>query len=364
MEAVGLSLCWGPSPTSFAARCSLEQDLHELIVCGNATATTVIFVAFDDDALATSLNRRKMRHHRSIGGRGMRFAAPRTTAMAPLAHSFLTGLLVKLSFELRMSRMEERADLLSLPARPLFRFWLWLAALAGLNGLDWLLTRFLVQQGEAYEANPFAAQVLQRFGWWGLGFLKLCSTALVLLTVCVLCWNKQARLARRLLQCGLAIMLGVVAYSVLLLCLGHDRESLGIMARAHEFSQALDSKRQRQVLYLEKVEELARRLHWGRLTLGQATRELSAYCERIRPEPYFDPRDVDASPSLQGCLAARLIRQVSQLVGEGPNLQLLDKLRVEFSSQFHVAFPSLAPPSDAIGKHWPGRALLQQKRAT
>src|SRR5262245_62038028 len=81
-----------------------------------------------------------------------------------------------------------------------------------LNVVDWWLTWRLVRLAGAYEANPLAARVLDRFGFTGLALFKL-SLVAVVLGVSAFLWSRRPRTARMLLSTGCGAVLLVVAYS-------------------------------------------------------------------------------------------------------------------------------------------------------
>src|SRR5919201_389123 len=92
-----------------------------------------------------------------------------------------------------------------------------------LNAVDLLLTWLLLERaGGFYEANPLAAAVLARRGWWGMAGFKLLITAGVL-GVGFLALRWRPRAGRFLFAGGSALLVAVVGYSLFLLGRGPDR---------------------------------------------------------------------------------------------------------------------------------------------
>jgi hypothetical protein len=81
-----------------------------------------------------------------------------------------------------------------------------------LSAADYLQTYVLIAHGPAHEANPVAAEWLDRHGWAGLALFKGLVTLAVLLAVGLLA-GRRSPAAGRVLAVGCATLLAVGVYS-------------------------------------------------------------------------------------------------------------------------------------------------------
>jgi hypothetical protein len=146
-----------------------------------------------------------------------------------------------------------------------------------LNLADWCGTRWLVGDGDrVVEANPLAAGLLARFGWWGMAGYKLACVAVVLALVHVIgCYRPAA--ARRLWRTGCALMLVLVGYQLgLALAQPWDEEGLRMLAEASRQSAELEKQGRDRQEFRQRLDERAAELAAGRVSLTAALATLEA----------------------------------------------------------------------------------------
>jgi hypothetical protein len=232
--------------------------------------------------------------------------------------------------------------------------WPWVAGFVVVSTLDWLLTRALVEGGVAVEANPLAAWVLRRYGWAGLAYFKASLTAAT--TGLGLVIYRRSRLAaQRLLRLACAAVVLVVGYGLLQLAQAspHCRS----LARAKAEGAALEGDLRHLRGYGVRLDELARQVIAGRLSLAQATDKLAAHVAREGYAPPF-MRGLAVAEGLgwEGCLAVHLVCEVGHQLHGNPaaGRRVLSRLRAELTA-FGVALPGFA-------LHWfPGWEMVSSK---
>ncbi len=119
--------------------------------------------------------------------------------------------------------------------------WIWLAALAAGATIDWSLTRWLVENGEAVEGNPIAATILEQFGWAGLALFKVSSVVLVGVLGLVIA-RKNRSVAQRVLQFACACTFLIVGYTCILL-VRQEIETARVLDRETVRSAKVEKKR-------------------------------------------------------------------------------------------------------------------------
>src|SRR6266542_3113342 len=217
------------------------------------------------------------------------------------------------------------------------------AAFVTLSLLDLYLTWYLLktQGSHCYEANPIAADVLHKWGWWGLGSYKLACSGVVL-AVGAFVSRSRPRLGRRLLVLSSLIVAVVVGHSVILLVRIEAAEQA--LARAQEKSRRLTQEFHEQQDYAVWLERLAYDVAKERLSLKAATKMLAARITQLR---YFNPsrrfrelyQDLDSS----ACLAAHVVRQVGLVSRDGPlDDKPLTRLEEEFVRWHRCPLPAFA----------------------
>src|SRR5579864_7657159 len=160
--------------------------------------------------------------------------------------------------------------------------WPWMAIFAVASALDLFLTWRLLQGGAAVEANPLAAKILAQFGWWGLGFFKAASVAVVLFLGPVI-WRKSRPAARLLMQLASCILVLVVTYSS---ChMAHVEAANCLMTKERDRGSDIVQKRKNAQLYFGKLDQLTAELVAGKVTLPGAAKELTRYLDQVRHNP-------------------------------------------------------------------------------
>ena len=83
---------------------------------------------------------------------------------------------------------------------------------AALSAADFVQTYALIEGGTAHEANPFAAEWLERYGWAGMAVFKGLVTATVFGAVLLLA-RRRPPVAARVLALGCGVLFSVGVYS-------------------------------------------------------------------------------------------------------------------------------------------------------
>jgi hypothetical protein len=193
-----------------------------------------------------------------------------------------------------------------------------MAAFLTLSVLDLCLTGYLLgARGDSfYEANPVAAGVLKRCGWWGLGGYKLACAGTVL-GIAAFLGRRRPRVARRLLAVACPVVAVVVSYSLFLVA-GNWTES-NEMAQAREQARVLELVFSEQNEYLARVHQYGEEIATGRLTLGEATEALKGTIARLQHfQPWRTLRLLYQGLSDEACLTAHLVREVGFALESAP----------------------------------------------
>jgi hypothetical protein len=225
---------------------------------------------------------------------------------------------------------------------------LWTVFLA-LSVLDLGLTWYLLEKpgGSCYEANPLAAKVLAKWGWWGLCGYKLACAGTVL-AVAAFVSRRRPWLGRRLLAVGCPVVALVVGYSLLLLV--HNREDQQRLACVKARSRQLADMAREQREYFAFLTQVGSEVAQERLSLKQATAALAAEIAGLRS---FDPlpglRNIYHDLDHEARLAAHVVRQVGLIVQHEPRSnKALARLEKEFAERHGCTLPE-----SARGTYWP-----------
>ncbi len=208
-----------------------------------------------------------------------------------------------------------------------------------LSGVDLLLTWLLVGHwGDAHEANPLAAAVLQGCGWWGLIVFKVTLVVLVV-GISRHIFRPRPRTAGLLLGLGCLMAGGVVAYSVTLVTQGREEENGGLALEQEE----LQMRRLRDLeYYQQQVAAQADKIFHGQQTLAQAVAEL----EKVRDELFHDPlapwQGIGGLKD-EALMAGQLVRAVGLKVAGDPGQarRYYDALVQEFAA-YETPLPEFA----------------------
>jgi len=216
-----------------------------------------------------------------------------------------------------------------------------MAVFAVVSALDLFLTWTLVKDGAAEETNPLAAEILARFGWWGLSLFKAGAVAVVLALAFVIS-RKSRPAAGRLLQFASCILVLVIAYSSCLLA--QVVASNGVLTKQQERRADIGQKRRNAQMYFEKLEQLAGEIIVGRVTLSMAARELVRFVGEVRHDPLPYLRAVADGFDLESLLAIHLVYHAGFQLLEAPESarSLLPELQSEFASAFYCPLPEFA----------------------
>jgi hypothetical protein len=227
-------------------------------------------------------------------------------------------------------------------ANRLMALWPWMALFAVVSALDLLLTWMLLKEGAAVEANPLAAKILARFGWWGLGLFKASGVAVVLALGFVIS-RKSRPATRHLLQFASCILVLVVAYSSCLLA-QVEVASNRVLTKQHERRAVIGRKHKNAQMYFAKLDQLADELVVGKVTLPVAARELARYLAEVQHDPLPYLRTVAQGFNLEPILAIHLVHHAGFHLLEAPESAriLLAGWQSEFASAFYCPLPEFA----------------------
>lgn len=241
-----------------------------------------------------------------------------------------------------------------------------IALFVGLSVTDLYLTWQLIETpGRVfYEANPVAARILQKFGWWGLAAYKFaCAGTMLGAAILLARWNRRA--ARRVLFLACACVGVVVGYSGLLF-LTHARgrqELLAQQARGEAIEQASRVRRQ----YKNRLRHLALAVAFERRPLPQAAANLRAFLATVDHDPLPGLRSLWPGLDDEACLAVAVIREVGHLDQEGISLDnagLFPRLETEFAAAFRTALPHIARETHHRQTPPPGNGPLRTVQAS
>ncbi len=249
----------------------------------------------------------------------------------------------------RERRIPEQRPMSSslLSASSFWRLWPWLAVYVVVSFLDWQLSWVLIARtGQAYEANPLAAFVLDHFGWAGLGLFKIGVVALVTTLAWFLCCRRPLA-ARRILQFAGLSGLAVVSYSLALRNgLVGDAQAHDALGQAEKRSAELTCWRQDLDDYLTYVDGLAHEVRLGQRTLRAAVDEMLVHLTSVGhdPMPYLRAYCQQSDHSV--LVASLLIRHVGYQVNHDPALarRQLRSLSRQFAA-YRVPLPEFARES-------------------
>jgi len=219
--------------------------------------------------------------------------------------------------------------------------WPWLGAYALTSILDSVLTWDLVGRGEAFEANPIAAEVLRHLGWGGLSLFKaaVACTFLGLTWVIARC---RPRTGLCLARFACVLMVSLVGYSLALRArVGTETQTA--LAREKARIASLEAHRQRMVSYLRKLDELSHHISAGKLQLAQAVKELGQFIVQINYDPTILLENYCDGKKGEVCLAIHLVNRIGFVHRTDPATasRLLPRLRHEFTS-FFCPLPAFA----------------------
>jgi hypothetical protein len=215
------------------------------------------------------------------------------------------------------------------------------------SALDLLLTWCLLTTPGAcfYEANPLAEHILKTAGWWGLGLFKLACAGTVV-GVSALLARRRPWAARAVLAVAVPVMCLVVGYS-LALAAGSERREI---VAAHERQSALDQQKQDQLVFQEKVTQLARAVLARQRTLPEAARVLHACTASLHYNPLHALECYYPALSNEARLAVRVFREASYLLRKEPaesKRAVLARLTAEFLAAYSCPIPQPSGPSFA-----------------
>jgi hypothetical protein len=241
-----------------------------------------------------------------------------------------------------------------------WHWWRWQSATAGRTGVsgkayiaiflflnlaDWLGTRWLVgdDSGSVVEANPLAAVVLTRFGWWGMGCYKLTCVAVVLALGHVV-GRRRPGAARLLWRTACVILLVLVGYQLGLALARPWDEDGRLLAEQSRRSAELNQQMHDTHDFHERLRARAADLAAGRVTLTAAvaateadllTRSSEPPARRAGPFPGWDRHTclalqlLDAVADEQGAISpetvSRLLDEFESLCGSPVPPELIDR---------------------------------------
>jgi hypothetical protein len=212
------------------------------------------------------------------------------------------------------------------------------------SALDLLLTWCLLTTPGAcfYEANPLAEHILKAAGWWGLGLFKLACAGTVV-GVSALLARRRPWAARAVLAVAVPVGCLVVGYS-LTLAGGSDRRAI---VAAHERQSQLDQQKRDQLVFQEKVTQVAREVLARQHTLPEAARVLHACAASLQYNPLHALECHYPTLSDEGRLAVRVFREASYLLRNEPaesKRAVLARLAAEFTAAYSCPIPRQIGP--------------------
>ncbi|MCI0353538.1 MAG: DUF5658 family protein [Acidobacteria bacterium] len=223
---------------------------------------------------------------------------------------------------------------------------LWAAAFAALSLLDLYLTWLLIEHtgGCIFEANPFAASVLDNLGWWGLGGYKLACTSTVLVLTAVVS-RYRPRLGRLVLVSSVWALVGVTGYSLSLWASpAWASEELRDFYALQAQSDALEQERLDVQLYAHTSMRLANELAQGQTSLARATEELKHHLAELSYDPLKSLRFRYPGLSDDACLAASLVRGATANLREEAKRcdAQMHRIAEQFQSCYRAPLPAFA----------------------